>query len=111
MSDETPEQLRDQIEALDPEVEKVLKRAMLTKSLGEQPAMMMLRQTLANRIELCKKYLVQKAKDMPLDSEGVLRYAVETNQIATRMGDYEWFLKLFTVAETRVDNLGGSRSR
>ncbi len=113
--DETPEQLKEQIEAVDPEMEKVLKRAMLTKDLGNQPAMLMLKQTLAQRIDLCKRYIVQKAKDMPLESEGVLRYAVETSTIATRMASYEWFLKLFTTAEARVavinNDLGGRRRK
>ncbi len=114
--------LREQVEGTDPDeaerlsnTEKTLKRAMLTKSLGEHPAMLMLRQTLAHRIELCKGLIIARASDIPQDQDSILRYAMEQNTIATRKADYEWFLKLFEVAEARVEvinnDLGGRRKR
>lgn len=107
---ETIQALRDQLEGTDSEearrldeVEKVVKRAMLTKSLGEHPAMLMLRETLNRRLELCDKVIIGNAREIPTDQAGILSYALRQKEVDARKSCYEWFLRLFTVAEQRAE--------
>ena len=116
------EKLREQVEGTDPEeaerlsqTETVLKRAMMIKTLGENPALLQLRATLEHRISLCEKYLIRNAEEAPSDAQDLFSHALRQKEIATRKRDYEWFLKLFAVAEKRVENLStnalGGKSR
>ena len=102
------QELRDRINLTNPDevqkldgLERVIKRAMLTKTLGENDAMLMLRATLEDRIRLCDKLL---SNDPTLDE-------MTRRDIFTKKGVYKWFLGLFTVAETRIENLGGVINR
>ena len=99
---ENLQELRDRIDLTNPdEVEKMnnlersLKRAMLTKALGENDAVLMLRATLQDRINLCDKVL---SNDETLDEQ-------TRRDIFTRKRTYKWFLNLFAMAEKRVDNI------
>ena len=114
--EESLQEMRERIDLTNPDevqkmntLERTLKKAMLTKSLGENDAVLMLRATLQDRINLCDKVL---SNDETLDDQ-------TRRDIFTRKRTYKWFLNLFTMAEKRVDNieevinknLGGKRSK
>ena len=78
------QRLREQVEGTDPveaqrlsDLEKTLKRAMLTKDLGDNPAVLALRGTLQKRIDLCRDLIVARAKELPTDQNGIIQYAIE----------------------------------
>lgn len=114
--------LRDRIDGNDPvetekldQLERTLKRAMLTKNFGEHPVLLQLRATLESRIQDCDKVIIASAREIPTNQADILAYAVAQNSIATRKTCYEWFLRLFSVAEQRAEvinkSLGGRKKK
>lgn len=74
------------------ETERSVKKAMLTKNLGEHDAVLMLRQTLELYINNCNELL---SEDEDLEE-------TKRREIFVRKRVYQWFLNLFARAEKRV---------
>lgn len=115
---ETLDELRERADGSSPEeaernrvTEAAMKRAMLTKSLGEHDGVMLLRQNLAHRIALCDRYLLEAAMAMPSDQASIFAYALKNKEIATRRRDMQWFLDLFAAADAKIINMGKTRTR
>lgn len=105
MSDalDTIERLRERYEDTDPDeaqrlklTEETVKRAMLTKDLGEHAAILMLRDTLQKKVQLCND-LLSNDEEMSLDTRG---------KVFARKSVYAWFLRLFEVADAKLKVVG-----
>lgn len=113
MADDILEQiskLREQIDGTESEeaerlaaTESTVKKALLVKDFGNHPAVQMLRLTLERRIGISNDLIIAMATGMPDDEAGIFRFAIEMRQITARKTSYEWFLKLFTAADSKLE--------